>query len=300
MNVSKPQYTTYLSHSWLPDHVGLNRRVWDLIWADVKTVVDVTDDDTRPYYINRIESALRRADLFLAILAAPADAPPGYAGSPYQQFEMALATRSDLPRLAVHDERLALPTDVLRSCGFEIAEFNSHDWAGLDAIRSWLERVAAEQRPQSSPLHRTIGVLLNDDVRDNDRREAGQIVATRLGLKLTVITADLTDAEVIARMRGLDVLVADLGGRSSWATYGIAHGLMVPSIRLVHGAGPASVADLPPVLRGHEAGYQLDLVAWSNSSDLVGKLEPRVACLYTPVEVLDDRASGHAYFARHH
>ena len=291
------QYTAYLSHSWLPDHVDLNRHVWDLICADVRIVVDAADDVDPPYYINRMESELRRSDLFLAILAVSDEAPPGSAASPFQLFEMDLATRSGLPRLVLRDDRLAPPTEAFRSSGFEIADFTAHDPASLNAVRPWLARVMDKEPRRFSPLHRRIGVLV-DDGHSVDLREASQIVASRLDLELAVISTNLTDAEVIALLRGIDVLVAELGEPSSWATYGMAHGLMVPSIRLVRGAGPPSAADLPAVLQGQEAGYLLDLVGWSGSTDLVTELEPRVACLYVPVTCLDDRESGHAYFER--
>jgi hypothetical protein len=296
--VDEPQHAAYLSHSWSPDQVDPNRQVWDVIWAGVRTVVDAAEGAVPPYYVNRIESALRRSDLFLAILGAAQDASPGSSASPYQLFEMDLATRADLPRFAVYDERLALPLEALRSAGFELAPLGPAG-SGLEVLRSWLERVISAPPPATLPLHRRIGVLVDDDPWFADLRAAAAVVAAALGLELVDITPELTDADIVTRMRRVDVLVVDLAARSSWATYGVAHGLMIPAIRLFHGAAAPSLSDLPAILQGHEAGYLLDVVTWSEQGALVRDLQPRVACLYAPVEILDDRESGRAYFERY-
>ncbi len=292
-------HTAYLSHSWLPEHVDLNHDVWDRMHTYVDMAVDAPDGSVPPYYVNRIESQVRRADIFVAVLPMPTSAPADYRGSPYQLFEMALAIRADLPRLVIYDEQLSVPADEFRSNGFENIRFKTSDRTGLDEVGPWLDSVTQAQPNPFTQFHRRVGVLLSQGASGRDLIEAVRIPTGDLDLEAVAITDDLTDADIMTALRGIDVLIADIGASSSWTTYGVAHGLAVPTIRLVRDPVQPIVESLPPILRGHEAGYQLDIVAWRSQASLIADIRPRLSCLYTAKMVLDSLESGHSYYDRY-
>src|SRR3954451_22245419 len=90
----------YFSQSWRPRDVDLNVRVWNEFSPYCELLVDDPEDSSAepPYYINRIEELLQRADVFLGVLTYRAQ-DSGLRCSPYMLFEIRLAERVDLPRL---------------------------------------------------------------------------------------------------------------------------------------------------------------------------------------------------------
>ncbi len=71
-----------------------------------------------------------------------------------------------------------------------------------------------------------------------------------------------TDADLYQRLRSLDLLVADVSCMSLMPLYYAAHSLLVPTIRLhtTPMSARATSVTLPPLLQGHPAGYEHDLL----------------------------------------
>ena len=100
------RFAVYFSHSWRPNDVDLNVRVWEELAADCELLVDEPDEPgaNPPYYINRIEELLQRADLFVSVLTHREPRAGDFTGedanlrcSPYSLFEIRLAQRAGLP-----------------------------------------------------------------------------------------------------------------------------------------------------------------------------------------------------------
>ena len=99
------KFSLYLSHSWERSDIELNLWVWERLAPICDLLVDKpeTQGENPPYYINRIEELLRRADAFVAILTYRANEnKQGFSGdfalqcSPGSLFEVRLAERREL------------------------------------------------------------------------------------------------------------------------------------------------------------------------------------------------------------
>jgi hypothetical protein len=65
------QYAMYFSHSWDHDDLPVNLMLWKHLSKHCQLWIDrpePTADEDRPYFISRIESLLRRADVFVCCL----------------------------------------------------------------------------------------------------------------------------------------------------------------------------------------------------------------------------------------
>src|ERR1700680_2205398 len=106
------RFAVYFSHSWRPRDVDLNVRVWEDLAVECELLVDEPEEPgaNPPYYINRIEELLQRADLFVSVLTYRQANAGDFAAedarlrcSPYSLFEIRLAERSNIPRLVLYE-----------------------------------------------------------------------------------------------------------------------------------------------------------------------------------------------------
>src|SRR4051794_40120415 len=98
--------SVYFSQSWRPLDVDLNVQVWSELAPTHELLVDEPEDASAepPYYINRIEELLQRADVFLAVLTYRPQK-QGLQCSPYMVFEIRLAERVAMPRLVLYERK---------------------------------------------------------------------------------------------------------------------------------------------------------------------------------------------------
>jgi hypothetical protein len=160
-------FSAYFSHSWKFAHLSLNLAIWKRLSTRCLLLIDqpvqTLKDESPPWYICRIESLMRRSDVFVACI------PPGAksqdssrAGdwrlkcSPYMLFELRLAERANLPRFVLYDRESLLqpPTNAgshVRYVACRMSEVIARTDRGvddpsftdpLDEWLGWLERHA--------------------------------------------------------------------------------------------------------------------------------------------------------------
>jgi hypothetical protein len=309
--MDRPQYTLYFSHSWLPEHVDLNLAFWDHLWADCLLLVDENEREDPPYFVCRIETLIRRSDLFIAVLVPP-DGRHGRRGtagahqvSPFVLFEIALAERAHVPRLIVYDTGSRFeprPTES-RNVRYLPLSFHGLDWGRADNVwadvAEWLGTVTAAAKPQFPRRSRSAAVLLPDGP---DRSDAIHTARATLQAEGYGEVADLAtasnDQEILALLRSVDLLVADVGSETIWDIYGLAHSLAVPTVRILRGAEPGTSRRLPAILRGHAEGYDRDLARWSTLAELGSAIAARAQAIRQVRVEIDTREEGKEYFER--
>src|SRR5271163_2095627 len=164
----------YFSQSWHPRDVDLNVHVWNELSPMCELLVDEPEELALepPYYINRIEELLRKADLFLAVLTyRPRDTGPRC--SPYMLFEIRLAERADLPRLVLYERKTGFRPPQhprLWECymPFERAERESlmdksaWEMTILPRVRAWTGWCALHRLPAGYEQSTAAALLVND------------------------------------------------------------------------------------------------------------------------------------------
>ncbi len=300
----------YFSHSWSHHDLPINLMLWERLAGHCQLLIDKpepTAESDRPYFISRIESILRRADLFFGCLPAlplgkQAVRRPDATGdwryhlcSPYILFELRLAERADLPRFVLYDRasRFQPPPHSaphVRYVGRHFDELRPVIAAGgqdhrlIEELEQWMAWVARNRPTRiDETRHRTACLLAED--------QAGSALQSLVSDTLEDVGFDRpqclqnafhTDAELYQAIRSVDLLVVDICRPELWPLYHVAHSLMVPTIRL-QSAPPATdpVADLflPRLLRGHPAGYQLDLPVAQSRDEFSVRLRDRASAI---------------------
>jgi hypothetical protein len=248
-----------------------------------------TSEATRPYFISRIETLIRRSHLFVACLPMLPDhkrakhtrAATGdwlyRCCSPYILFELRLAERANVPRFVLYDEASlfkppADPPRHVRYVARNFAELKALTRSGVKDrdllldLKAWLELVVADVPPRAALTSRQTAFLLPNDQKGRAMRRlvAKAIDRGELEKPHDLAAKFKTDAELYHTLRELRLLVADVSRPELLPLYHAAHSLLVPTIR-IHSAKPAGKGTddrfFPALLRGHPAGYQMDLLS---------------------------------------
>jgi hypothetical protein len=276
----------YFSQSWRPRDVDLNLRVWSEFSPTCELLVDEpeTPSGDPPYYINRIEELLRRADLFLSVLTYRHQN-TGLRCSPYMLFEIRLAERVDLPRLVLYERKTGFrPPQVPRAwecyAPFDRAESESlmddSAWEKtiLPRVRAWTGWGALHRLPASYEQSTTAALLL-DGSPDKAAPQAVRPVLEQHYDRVLECDPTCQNSDVVVRnLREAGLVVAfDLGS----PLYAAAHIAGVPAIRMVRGE-PGT--PLPWIVRFGPGGYEEDIIYWANPASLPVQVEPRVRAMF--------------------
>jgi len=250
-----------------------------------------------PYYINRIEELLRRADLFVSVLTqrepGPGDFPAGGSRlrcSPYSLFEIRLAERADIPRLVLYERSTGFkPPRVQRSWEAYVPfDRGTHDdrpeqsqWTKVvePKIRQWQDWTADHRKPASYEQSTQAMILVDDHAQESLRgvledcvRDAGY-------------EPDHCDVErvgsgaALRQVREAGLVIHDFSTASSRLTqvYAAAHALGIPTIRLL---AQGEETALPWLIEGEPGGYHLDLVRWRSLDEVAPLVRPRVDAMF--------------------
>jgi hypothetical protein len=281
-----PKLAVYFSQSWRPRDVDLNVHTWKEFSSMCELLVDEPEDPSLepPYYINRIEELLLRADLFLAVLAyRPRDTSPRC--SPYMLFEIRLAERLDLARLVLYERKTGFHPPQhprLWECyvPFERAERESlmddSAWEKtvLPRIRAWTGWCALHRLPAGYEQS-TAAALLVDDMAYAEAVDAVRPVLETHYDRILICNPAAQDRDAAIRNLREAGLVAAFDLASP--LYAAAHMAGVPSIRLVRGEAGAQ---LPWLVRSGPGGYEEDIVYWTSPDNLPAQVEPRVRAMF--------------------
>jgi len=314
-------HVAYFSHSWKHEDSPLNLAIWARLAKSCRLLIDEPPIElgktNPPYYISRIESLLRRSDLFVGCLPSLPEPkwkqpPPDAQGdwryskfSPYILFEIRLAERAGVPRLIIYDlESGFLPPSLVPphsrylsvrfseirktlEKGGEIPAFNSE-------IDSWIESARHYIRPDVEIGGLIAGILHSHDASRSRNVEAIRKALIHAGIhEIIPISASFsTDAELSEKFRCMNLLVADLDEPDAQMVYSTAHAQLVPAIRLFGTGGRESLDRLPPLLRGHPAGYQEDLLPGSIDDEVLAAISSRAEATIKSGASIDDHASG--------
>lgn len=284
-------FAAYFSHSWSHHDLPVNLMLWQHISRHCHLLIDQprpSSESLNPYFISRMESIIRHADVMMCCLPAiPAEKRSlrkqnavgdwrYTACSPYILFELRLAERLDLPRFVLYDRdsRFVKPTHLpphVRYVQRSFTELKALISAGkedsqlLMEIDDWLRWVEANRTsaPWTTPTRSACLVAPDSPLGKcqpilNEAMDAGGFEPPEM---LTSLFH--TDAELYQVLRSLGLLVVDISHPSLLPLYHAAHSLMVPTIRIdASRTSPGHLEDteLPLLLRGHPAGYQLDVL----------------------------------------
>ena len=283
-------FAAYFSHSWDHRDLPVNLMLWQQIAEHCHLVIDQpqpSSEEERPYFISRLESMMRHADVMMCCLPA---APPekrtervsGATGdwrynacSPYILFELRLAERLDLPRLVLtdRDSRFKLPRHSAPHVRYiernfsELRELNSmgrKDDRLIGEIEDWLKWVKVTRTSSTwTPPVRT-ACLLGTDSDLNKRLPVVKEAIDAGCFEPPEALSSLfhTDAELYQVLRSLGLLIVDVSQPELLPLYHAAHSLMVPTIR-IDTSEAVTNDQLPAILQGHPAGYQLDILKHS-------------------------------------
>lgn len=284
--------SVYLSHSWSDVDLPLNLLLWKHLAGPCHLLIDKpapTSEATKPYFISRIETLIRRAHLFVACVPIQPEHKrgkrvPSASGdwryprcSPYILFELRQAERANLPCFVLYDEgSLFQPPDHpprhVKYVARNFAELKAllrdgvEDSELLSDLDHWLKEVVENFPAHAALTSRKTAFLLPDESKSGALRE---VISQALDAGSLEEPSDLaaqftTDAELFHVLRNLRLLVADISRPELLPLYHVAHSLLVPTIR-IHPAKPDGyVTDdqfLPALLRGHPAGFQMDLLS---------------------------------------
>lgn len=285
----KSRFAIYISHSWRPRDVELNLRVWGELGESFELLVDVPEElgADPPYYINRIEELLRRADFFLGVLTHReprkgdlTETDSHLRCSPYSLFEIRLAERADIPRLVLYERSTSFqPPRNLRPWevylpfdrGTEDRLPEQHQWTTVikKKIRQWKSWVMDHRKPASYEQS-TYAVALVDSSRRDSVYGVLEASLQAGGFQPVCCNPNKTrSSEAFRILREAGLVLAEFGIRDdNYAQlYAAAHGLGLPAIRMLHSLEGQS--DLPWILQGDSGGHQNDIVRWSYLDDLL-------------------------------
>jgi hypothetical protein len=304
------QFSLYFSHSWKPRDVDLNVSVWDALCHHCELLVDApeTPGADPPYYINRIEELLRRADLFVSVLTYRETPDPDFTGpdarmrcSPYSLFEIRLAERVDIPRLILYERSTAFKPPKLQRPWEVYVPFDrgvrdrlpeQGQWkkvveAKIDQWQTW----ANDHMKPASYEQSTQAVLLIDEsaplgtVVEQCLGESGYDAVVYCGMQ------GQRSSEALRQLHEAGLVVAEFSTNTPlfWQLYAAAHSLGVPAVRTVAAGGAA----LPWVLAGDPGGYYHDFVSWTNLDEVPSLVKPRMKAMFrlSPALGGDDGAS---------
>jgi hypothetical protein len=294
------RFAVYFSHSWRPRDVDLNVRVWEELAVDCELLVDEPEvpGANPPYYINRIEELLQRADLFVSVLTYRDPRPGDFTGddanlrcSPYSLFEIRLAERAGFPHLVLYERTTGFrPPHSIRP-GEAYVPFDRGPRELLPDQRQWTNVIHAKieqwkvwardhRRPLSYEQSTMAALLLSGAPQDpvcavleNALRDSGYD-------PIRCDPARQRSSEALRLLREAGLVVVEFTGQDAFfqQLYAAAHGLGLPSIRLLH--SPNGQAVLPWILRGDPGGYQNDIVAWNTPEELPDLVKPRMKAMF--------------------
>jgi hypothetical protein len=302
------RFAVYFSHSWRPRDVDVNLRVLEDLAAECELLVDVPEQPgaNPPYYINRIEELLQRADLFVSVLTYRQANAGDFAAedarlrcSPYSLFEIRLAERSNIPRLVLYERGTGfrppgtirpgeayIPFD--RGIGDRLPEQRQWTTVVRPKIQQWKDWARDHRRPLSYEQSIRAAILIDAPPSD----PVCQVLETCLhdgGYEpIRCDPAQKRSSETLRLLREAGLVIAEFAGQSALLDqlYAAAHGLGLPAIRLLHSEN--GQAGLPWILRGDPGGYQNDIVVWNKPDDLPGLVNPRIQSMFRLSPALRD------------
>lgn len=290
------RFAVYFSQSWRPRDVDLNVRAWQELADACALLVDAPEEPgaNPPYYINRIEELLRRADLFLSVLTYRADNP--LRCSPYSLFEIRLAELADLPRLIIYERRTGFrPPQATRPWemyvpfdrGVREPLPEQHQWAMviLAKIQQWKAWAVAHRRPISYEQPTRATVLADS----SPASEALEDCLRQSGYE--PVRFDLErqrSGEAFRLLRESGLIIAEFAGTGPLGPklYAAAHAMGLPAIRML--SSEHGQAELSWILRGDPGGYENDIVVWNKPEDLPALVNPRVSAMFRLSPALRD------------
>lgn len=301
--MNRASIAAYFSHSW-KTHLPLNLSIWERLSGNCHLLLDRPIQQIfelkPPYFINRLESLLGRADIFVACLPMAEAPTPDEAArggdwrlrcSPYILFEIRIAERADRPRFIMYDPRTGFepprnPGPHARYVPGRLDEISGRLNEGgavidLAAIDDWLNWVARVVSPSAERDLFRAAYLLGGRHAGLEERIGNAV--RQAGFDKPVDLADCyrNDAELVETLRMLRLLVVDVSDPEVLPLYQMAHALLVPCIRLHASPTDSTDAHLPAVLRGHRAGYQKDLLGVADGDPFVEAVRERA---YSVVE----------------
>jgi hypothetical protein len=308
---NESRFAVYFSHSWRPRDVGANLKVWEELDDTCELLVDVPEEPgaNPPYYINRIEELLRRADLFLSVLTYREPRQGEFAEtdtrlqcSPYSLFEIRLAERADLPRLIIYERSTGfrppratrpwetyVPFDrVLRE---SLPEQRQWETVIRTKIQQWKAWAVTYRRAASYEQSNMAAVLCSSPP---DAAAEVEDCLRECGYEPTRCDPErLRSSQAFRLLREAGLVVAEFGSSDllRQQLYAAAHALGLPAIRML---SENSSTGLPWILRGDPGGYEDDIVAWKKPEDLPALVKPRMKAMFRLSPALRD-ADGSDY-----
>jgi len=301
------RFAVYISHSWRPRDVELNLQVWQALADNCELLVDVPEKlgANPPYYINRIEELLRRTDLFLGILTYR-EPPAGeftsqdvhLKCSPYSLFEIRLAERADIPRLILFERSTGFrPPRTVRPWESYIP-FDRGVRERLPEQRQWLTVIqpkiqqwrswASDHRKPTSYEQSTNAALIGLP-KGEECYDVVQGCVRDGGYEPVLCEPELLrSSEAIRVLREAGLVVAEFTAQDlrTQQLYAAAHALSLPAIRMFR--SESNAMEVPWILKGDPGGYQHDIVAWRNPTELPAILKPHILTMFRLSPALRD------------
>jgi hypothetical protein len=292
--MSERKFSLYLSHSWERSDIELNIWVWERLAPICNLLVDKPDtqEEHPPYYINRIEELLRRADTFVAILTHRAnDNEKQFFGdfalqcSPGSVFEIRLAERANLPRLILYDRQTGFHEAAGQKGGWRYIAFDRGHQESLpealqeieNEIKDWLEWLQSFRRPKFLEISDRSLLLLPEDMCGENFLEGirQSLQRARYDQMDLINLQHHSDSDILRKIRTAGLLVAEVASDSTRNLYTLCHVLFVPSIRIV-----SHDQELPWILNGHPGGYQHDVIKHSDSGNTAKDIMERASAMF--------------------
>jgi len=303
------RFAVYISHSWRPRDVELNLRAWQELADDCELLVDVPEQPgaNPPYYINRIEELLRRTDLFLGILTYREPRAGEFTNqdaylkcSPYSLFEIRLAERADIPRLILFERSTGFHPPRNVRAGESYIPFDRGKMERFPEQRQWVTVIqtkiqqwkswAKDHRKPGSYEQSTYAALIG--VSQNNAALGIIQGCVRDGGYEPVLCEPehLRSSEAIRMLREAGLVLAEFTDQDLRVQQlcAAAHAMGLPAIRMVH--SESNEVEVPWLLKGDPGGYQNDLVAWRNPTDLPAILNPHISAMFRLSPALRDSA----------
>lgn len=297
--MSSSSFAAYFSHSWNHRDLPINLMLWHHVAKACHLVIDQpqpTTEEERPYFISRLESIMRHADLLICCMPAlPQEKQTAKRKnavgdwrynmcSPYILFEMRLAERLDLPRFVLVDrasrfQKPAFQQPHVRYIERDFGELNALLKAGkqdeqiVNALDDWMRWVTKNRASSPwAPPSRTACLLAEE----GEQAELFPVIREAIdngGFEPPELLTKLfhTDAELYQVLRSIGLLVVDIRQPALLPLYHAAHSLMVPTIRIDSEPSATKLGEdlgLPSILQGHPAGYQKDVLQIGDDSQL--------------------------------
>lgn len=286
------KFSIYLSHSWHARDVAFNVWVWERLAGRCDLLVDkpASQAEDPPYYVNRLEEAIRRSDIFAAVLthrnnadAAGSSGDRALHCSAGSLFEIRLAERANRPRLVLYERstrfrRPDFDQTNARYIAFDRgAELLPEALDRIDIeISSWLDWVDSCRKPRFLDVSDRSLVLLPTAIQKpllDDLQAA--IERAPYGRIELLHCEGRTDSAVVTQVRSAGLLVADVTSDGTREPYAVTHALFIPTIRLA-----SDGASLPWILDGHPGGFQHDLIRMNQNSDWLTTVTDRANAMF--------------------